>query len=64
MDLKKYYEKDIIISDFDGKTFYGFVDDYIYPEDNDNDKESIILKTKSGDLIEFTADDIAFIQEL
>ena len=31
MDLKKYYEKDIIISDFDGKTFYGFVDDYIYP---------------------------------
>ena len=64
MDLKKYYEKDIIISDFDGKTFCGFVDDYIYPEDNENEKESIILKTKSGDLIEFTADDIAFIQEL
>ncbi len=64
MDLKKYYEKDIIISDFDGKTFYGFVDDYIYPEDNDNEKESIILKTKSGVLIEFTEEDIAFIKEL
>ena len=48
MDLKKYYEKDIIISDFDGKTFYGFIDDYIYPADNENKKESIILRTKSG----------------
>ena len=64
MDLKTYYEKNVIISDFDGKIFYGFVDDYVYPEDNENENESIIIKTKSGDLIEFTEDDIAFIKSL
>lgn len=63
MDLSNYYEKDIIISDTDGKVFYGFVEDYFYPEDNENGKESIIVKTKSGDSIEFAEDDIAFIQE-
>ena len=61
MDLKKYYEKDVIISNFDGKTFYGFVDDYFHPEGNENEKECIIVKTQSGGLIQFDEDDIAFI---
>ena len=64
MDLKKYYEKDVIISDFGGNAFYGYIDEYIYPEDNENGKESIIIKTNSGAFVEFTENDIAFIQEL
>ena len=58
MDLKKYYDREVVIIADDGQMFSGFVEDYMYPEDNENGKESIILTTKKQSLIEFYEDDI------
>ena len=57
MDLKKYYDREVIIITDDGQIFRGVVEDYIYPEDNENGKESIILTTKQS-LVEFYEEDI------
>ena len=57
MDLKEYYDREVVIITDDGQIFSGFVDEYIYPEDNENEKESIILKTKQV-LVEFYEEDI------
>lgn len=46
-----------------GKDFVGLVDDYFYPEDNEREVESIVLKTKNS-LIEFYEDDIAEIKTI
>ena len=62
MSLKQYFDKYVIIITDDGKAFTGLVDDYIYPEDNENNLESIVLKTKKGNLYEFTNDDIETIE--
>lgn len=62
MSLKQYFDKYVIIITDDGKAFTGLVDDYIYPEDNENNLESIVLKTQKGDLYEFTNDDIETIE--
>ena len=58
MDLKKYYDREVVIISDDGQIFSGLVEDYMYPEDNENGKESIILTTKKQSLIEFYEDDI------
>ena len=58
MELKKYYDREVVIIADDGQIFSGFVEDYMYPEDNENGKESIILTTKKQSLIEFYEDDI------
>ena len=58
MDLKKYYDREVVIISDDGQIFSGWVEDYMYPEDNENRKESIILTTKKQSLIEFYEDDI------
>ena len=57
MDLKNYYDREVIIITDDGQIFRGVVEDYIYPEDNENGKESIILTTKQS-LVEFYEEDI------
>ena len=62
MSLKQYFDKYVIIITDDGKAFTGLVDDYIYPEDNENNLESIVLKTQKGNLYEFTNDDIETIE--
>ena len=58
MNLKSFYGKKGEICDVDGQIFAGIVDDYIFPEDNEDEKESIILKTETGDLVEFPSDTI------
>lgn len=62
MSLKQYFDKYVIIITDDGKAFTGLVDDYIYPEDNENNLESIVLKTQKGNLYEFSNDDIETIE--
>lgn len=58
MTLKSYYGKKVTVVDVNGQTFTGKVDEYFFPEDNDNGKESIILKTTDNEFIEFTDDTI------
>ena len=56
MSLKSYYGKKVNIVDTEGQMFSGVVDDYFFPEDNESGLESIVIKTESGDLYEFTED--------
>lgn len=59
--LKELYGKHITIITVDNKIFHGVVDDYIFPEDNDDNKESIILATSKSEFIEFEKSEIANI---
>lgn len=61
MKLKSYYGKNVSIKAVNGKIFSGNVDEYFYPEDNDNEEESIVLKTSNNELIEFSRNDISDI---
>lgn len=58
MILKSYYGKKVTVVDVNGQVFTGKVDEYFFPEDNDNGKESIILKTTDNEFVEFTDDTI------
>lgn len=58
MSLKQYYGKHVQIIDHSGRRFSGRVSDYIYPEDNENEKESIIIDTPEGIPTEFYSEDI------
>ncbi len=53
MKLKEYYNKKVNITDISGILWEGIVTDYIFPEDNEPQIESIVLRTKNNDLIEF-----------
>ena len=48
MNLKNYYGKHVIITTYKGRVFTGSVDDYFYPEDNEDGLESIGLTTSDG----------------
>lgn len=62
IDLKKFYNRNVYIVTVNGKRFTGRVIDYIYPEDNENQMESIIVEdTLSGKLVEFYGEDIESI---
>ena len=58
MNLKSFYGKTVTIVDVNNQTFTGVVDDYFFPEDNENGEESIILKTADSEFIEFRNSDI------
>lgn len=60
--LKQYYNKKVEIIDAEGQTFFGTVTDYIFPEDNEPEVESIIIDTLDGETIEFTEKDIKTIE--
>lgn len=62
MNLAYYYWKKVNIESVSNGTFSGFVNEYIEPEDNDSGKESIILKTEDGNLVEFEETDIRKIE--
>ena len=61
MTLKQYYGKVVRITAINGIVFYGIVDDYFYPDENENGLESIVLNVGSGGLYEFTVETIAEI---
>lgn len=58
MTLKPYYNKTVNIVDDNNQVFNGIVTDYFYPEDNESEKESIVIETSGGDLYEFTEENI------
>lgn len=43
MSLMKYKGKKVIIETTDKQIFRGTIGDYVYPDDNENGKESIII---------------------
>lgn len=43
MKLSEYEGKKVIVETIDKKIFRGYVGDYIFPEDNDNGEESIVI---------------------
>ena len=58
MDLKQFCGKEVTIITVDGQLLCGVVDDYFFPEDNENGKESIVVKTIRSKCIEVSSDDI------
>lgn len=68
MNLIEYEGKNVKIIDTKERVWEGKVTDYIYPEDNEPEVESIIIKCKvgrfPGKLIEFTGLDIESIEVL
>lgn len=65
MNLKDFWEKKVVIQAKNNRIFRGEITDYIYPEDNENEKESIILEPiNGGNPIEFYENDIKEIQIL
>ena len=61
MGLKFYYGKKVIIVDTNGKSFVGTVNDYLFDDDNESGKESIVIDTPGGESIEFTEENIKSI---
>jgi hypothetical protein len=59
--LKIFNGRPVSIFCPDGKIYFGIVDDYFYPEDTENNEESIILKRYNNDLIKFRRSDISKI---
>lgn len=53
MNLKQYYGKKVKIVADNDKVFLGKVNDYFYPDDNENGKESIVVDTIENQAIEF-----------
>lgn len=43
MNLSELYGKKVVIEAIDKQVFRGTVGDYVEPEDNENNKESIVL---------------------
>ena len=63
MSLKEFDGKRIVLIDTAGKEYKGIVGDYVYPEDNENGKESVILDVNRGrGPIEFYEEDIRSIE--
>lgn len=56
MSLKSYCGKNVRIVTVDNQILVGVVDDYFFPEDNENGVESIVLETSSGECCELTED--------
>ena len=61
MSLKEYYGHTVKIIADNGEIFLGFVDDYFFSDDNEDDLESIVVTTSKG-LFEFKEDDIKAIE--
>ena len=61
MSLKEYHRHVVMIITVDGKSFLGCISDYFFPDDNEDNLESIVMTTSSG-MIEFKANDIETIQ--
>lgn len=66
--LQKYDGENVRIVCVDGQVFEGFISDYVYADDNFNDKEGIIMepfkscKGYYGMFIEFNPDEIETIE--
>lgn len=68
-ELRRVVGKKIKLTDIDGYIYTGMVSEYVFPEDNDPEVESIVLDYplrndgyKYKELIEFTALEIKSIE--
>ena len=52
MKLVNFYGMNVTVILTDGSTVTGTVSDYVFPEDNENGTENIIIDTNSGEMIE------------
>lgn len=68
MNLKTFYHKEVEIIDTMGRLFEGKVSDYVFPDDNENGLESIIIDCSKGKLaghpVEFWEKDITSIKTI
>lgn len=68
MNLSYYEGKTVSITDIKNRIWKGKVTDYVYPEDNNPEVESIIIKCEvgqfSGKSVEFTVEEILYIEEI
>ncbi len=64
MNLLDFYERMVEITGTDGRKAIGKVADYVYPEDNENGKESIIVDFPDGTAQEFFEEDIKSISAI
>ena len=63
MNLKQFWEHRVIIESINRKIYRGVVSEYIFPEDNENGKESIIVDAVGyGNPMEFYEKDIKSIE--
>ncbi len=62
MNLKQYCGKKVKIVADNDKVFLGKVNDYFYPDDNENGKESIAVDTIENQAIEFYKEHIKKIE--
>ena len=62
MKLVKYLDKNVKIVFTDEDILEGKVVDYVYPEDNENNKESIIIKDSKSRYIEVYEKEILSIE--
>lgn len=58
MNLLDFYDCYVDITGKDGRSGIGKVSDYVYPEDNENGKESIVVDFPDGTAQEFYEEDI------
>lgn len=61
-DLQKYVFQNVVLTDIDGKQWQGNVFSYHDKIDNDDNQNSIVLKTLDNDFIEFTEPEIKNIE--
>ena len=62
MKLIEYQGKKVRIIAVNNKEFIGVAEDYVYPEDNEPEGESIIINTLSGALVEIRPEEIKEIE--
>lgn len=63
MKLKQFYSEKVNIVTNEGTEFSGVVTEYFYPEDNESGKESIVIDSSNGDIVEFYEKDIKTIEK-
>jgi hypothetical protein len=68
MNLAKYEGKKVEIIDNKNQTWEGIVTDWFYPEDNDPERESIVIKCDIGrfvgSYVEFCEEEVQTIKVL
>ncbi|MGM9587833.1 MAG: hypothetical protein ACI3VA_10145 [Candidatus Limivicinus sp.] len=62
MKLMEYDGERVKIINTNNQVFRGTVTDYIFPEDNEPEEESIILRSAKGELLEFYKSSIKTIE--
>lgn len=61
-ELLWYYNENVKIVDTNGRVWAGRVNDYIDPEDNESNEQSMVIDTPDGQIIEFYGHDIKEIK--